>query len=70
MHQGNDMKDKKSFTTVDIHRYERQEILHDWGFSGNTKFSERRSIILSTKTIKGGLQTVACQWGWGGGGVH
>ena len=39
MHQGNGMKDKKSFTTMDIHRYERQEILHD--FSGNTKFSER-----------------------------
>ena len=62
------MKDKKSFTTMDIHRYERQEILHD--FSGNTKFSERtEEYHFFLENYKGRTTDSCLSMRWGGG-VH
>ena len=60
------MKDKKSFTTMDIHRYERQEILHD--FSGNTKFSERtEEYHFFLENYKGRTTDSCLSMRWGGG---
>ena len=63
------MKDKKSFTTMDIHRYERQEILHD--FSGNTKFSERtEEYHFFLENYKGRTTDSCLSMRWGGGSLE